>query len=411
MKKITITLLFALLALISCAQEYPIYAPVRIYGYLSLNQVTILPSNPSLLTVVKYQDTIRIYGTSGWQPLWPTKTETGAGSGSVTSVNVSGGTTGLTTTGGPITSTGTITLSGTLSAANGGTGLTSYNTGDLLYASGATTLSKLSDVSTGYALVSGGIGAAPIWSKIGLTSHVNGVLPITNGGTGTPYGIFTGSPTQGQFAIMAGTSTITGTSKISIATDGAVELNDSVDLSSYTYSPGMLFTITSTKRLKPVNSVKIYPDSVIIIDSLGIDYVSASAEERPLGLSNNNKIKPINLPQGVQIEVTTETLVSGADSVYVLTIPEALAGMNLIKLEAYPGSVTGDRTMSVVAYRKRSSTVITMTSSGASFIANATINTSYDDVQRGDKIAIGWTFTGGTTDPVGLIVQLTFQKP
>lgn len=46
----------------------------------------------------------------------------GGGSGSVTSVNVSGGTTGLTTSGGPITTTGTITLGGTLNVANGGTG-------------------------------------------------------------------------------------------------------------------------------------------------------------------------------------------------------------------------------------------------------------------------------------------------
>lgn len=45
-----------------------------------------------------------------------------AGSGSVSSVNVSGGTTGLTTSGGPITSSGTITLGGVLALANGGTG-------------------------------------------------------------------------------------------------------------------------------------------------------------------------------------------------------------------------------------------------------------------------------------------------
>ena len=48
---------------------------------------------------------------------------TGPGAGSVTSVDVSGGTTGLTTSGGPVTSAGTITLAGTLAAANGGTGV------------------------------------------------------------------------------------------------------------------------------------------------------------------------------------------------------------------------------------------------------------------------------------------------
>ena len=46
----------------------------------------------------------------------------GGGSGTVSSVAVSGGTTGLTTSGGPITTTGTITLAGTLAVANGGTG-------------------------------------------------------------------------------------------------------------------------------------------------------------------------------------------------------------------------------------------------------------------------------------------------
>jgi hypothetical protein len=44
------------------------------------------------------------------------------GTGTVTSVAVSGGTTGLTTSGGPITAAGTITLAGTLAVASGGTG-------------------------------------------------------------------------------------------------------------------------------------------------------------------------------------------------------------------------------------------------------------------------------------------------
>jgi hypothetical protein len=54
------------------------------------------------------------------------------GSGTVTSVDVSGGTTGLTTSGGPVTGSGTITLAGTLAVANGGTGQTTYTNGQLL---------------------------------------------------------------------------------------------------------------------------------------------------------------------------------------------------------------------------------------------------------------------------------------
>ena len=49
---------------------------------------------------------------------------TEAGTGTVTSVDVSGGTTGLTTSGGPVTGSGTITIAGTLAVANGGTNAT-----------------------------------------------------------------------------------------------------------------------------------------------------------------------------------------------------------------------------------------------------------------------------------------------
>lgn len=74
-------------------------------------------------------------------------------------------------------------LSATLVVGSGGTGLTSYTAGDLVYASGTTTLAKLADVATGNALLSGGVGVAPAWGQIGLTTHVTGTLPIANGGT------------------------------------------------------------------------------------------------------------------------------------------------------------------------------------------------------------------------------------
>lgn len=86
-----------------------------------------------------------------------------------------------------ITTLGTIatgTWHGTAIAADyGGTGQASYTTGDLLYASGATALSKLAGVATGNALISGGVGTAPSWGKVGLTTHVSGTLGLANGGT------------------------------------------------------------------------------------------------------------------------------------------------------------------------------------------------------------------------------------
>ena len=59
-------------------------------------------------------------------------------SGTVKSVALSGGTTGLTVSGSPVTTTGTMTLAGTLAVANGGTGQTSYTDGQLLIGNTAT---------------------------------------------------------------------------------------------------------------------------------------------------------------------------------------------------------------------------------------------------------------------------------
>lgn len=82
----------------------------------------------------------------------------------------------------------TSTVSLPLDPTDGGTGIVSYAVGDMLYADGAVSLAKLNSVAVGNAIISGGVGVAPAWGKIGLTTHVTGVLPIGNGGTGTAYG-------------------------------------------------------------------------------------------------------------------------------------------------------------------------------------------------------------------------------
>lgn len=110
-----------------------------------------------------------------------TITSTG-GSGTVSSVAASGGTTGLTFTGSPITTSGTLTLGGTLATANGGTNLTSYTKGDLLYASAANVLSKLPIGTQNYSLVSN--ANIPVWSLVSLQSGVSGTLGVDKGGTG-----------------------------------------------------------------------------------------------------------------------------------------------------------------------------------------------------------------------------------
>lgn len=56
--------------------------------------------------------------------------------------------------------------------------------GDLLCASSVGAFTALPDVAVNNVLLSGGVGAVPAWGKVGLTTHVSGILPPVNGGDG-----------------------------------------------------------------------------------------------------------------------------------------------------------------------------------------------------------------------------------
>ena len=79
-----------------------------------------------------------------------------SGGGSVTSIDVSGGTTGLTTSGGPVTGAGTITLAGTLGVANGGTGATTLALNNVLLGNTTSALQVVAPGASGNVLTSDG---------------------------------------------------------------------------------------------------------------------------------------------------------------------------------------------------------------------------------------------------------------
>lgn len=149
-----------------------------------------------------------------------------AGTTSVSSF--SAGTTGFT----PSTATtGAITLAGTLIAANGGTGFSSYTIGNLLYANSSTTLAKLAP-STATNVLHG--GTTPSWGAVDLTSDVQGVLPPANGGTGIANSN-TLTLTGGNLTL-----TMTATTNVTLPTSGT--LLTTADTSNYVAS----FTASGT---------------------------------------------------------------------------------------------------------------------------------------------------------------------
>ena len=107
--------------------------------------------------------------------------------GTVTSVYASGGTTGLTFTGSPITTTGTLTLGGTLAVANGGTGQTSYTDGQLLIGnSTGNTLTKATLIAGSNITITNGAGSITIAATEAFVGTVTSVSVVSaNGFNGT----------------------------------------------------------------------------------------------------------------------------------------------------------------------------------------------------------------------------------
>ncbi|MBI2901817.1 MAG: hypothetical protein HYY17_16650 [Planctomycetes bacterium] len=111
-----------------------------------------------------------------------------------------------------------------VAVADGGTGLSSYTVGDLLYASAATTLSRLADVAAGSALLSGGVGVAPSWGNAisgslatqwsvttsNTANNTSAVYGNTTGASGTIYGVW-GATASPDGAGVYGSTSVAGT--------------------------------------------------------------------------------------------------------------------------------------------------------------------------------------------------------
>jgi len=190
-----------------------------------------------------------------------------------------------------ITTLGTITTgtwTGTaIAAIKGGTGQTVYAVGDILAADTTTTLSKVADVATGNALISGGVGVLPSYGKIGLTTHVSGTLAATSGGTAQS------TYTTGDILYSSAANTL---SKLGIGSTNAV-LTIAAGIPAW--SAGLL-SITSAKTLTVTNSLTLSGT-----DSTTMTFPPASAS-----------VGYINIPQNSQSAAYTTVLADQGKHIY-----------------------------------------------------------------------------------------------
>lgn len=155
----------------------------------SAGAFTFTPNNSGVLTVAG--------GGTGVATL--TGCLTGNGTGAITgsgtcnttnatvsSVSGSGGTTGLTLTGGPITTTGTLSLGGTLGIANGGTDDTAFTTNQLTYYNGTGLVSASSSAinnAGGYF----GLGTTTPHALLDLATSTGIQEQLYDNSTGLPW--------------------------------------------------------------------------------------------------------------------------------------------------------------------------------------------------------------------------------
>lgn len=176
----------------------------------------------------------------------------------------------------------------------GGTGLSSFTVGDIMYASATQTLSTLADVATGNAIISGGVGAAPSYGKIGLTTHVDGVLPVVNGGTGVTTSTGTGS------VVLSDSPALTGQVSFADGTAAAPSITNTGDLNA-----GLFFPAADNVAVSTAGTQRFIVDAS---GNVGIGVTPTASTGRTLQFPTNVVIGT----QGIQSTLSTNAYYDAA---------------------------------------------------------------------------------------------------
>jgi len=208
----------------------------------------------------------------------------------------------------------TLGWTGQLAATRGGTGFGSYAVGDILYANTTTSLAKLADVATGNALISGGVGVAPSWGKIGLTTHVSGTLPAANGGTGitslgTGIATWLGTPSSANLAAVV----------IDETGSGALVFGTAPTISDLTISGtgGNIFSGSYTPTLTNTTNITSSTASTLYYTRVG-NVVAVFGRVNITATATGNTLIGISLP--IASALTTNGQVAGMGSLTSATV-------------------------------------------------------------------------------------------
>jgi len=344
------------------------------------------------------------------------------------------GSTGLT----PSTATGgAVTVAGTLVTANGGTGLSSFASGDIMYYTSGTAMSKLTIGTAGQILTVNSGGTAPQWSTLtgvavttfsagttGFTPSsatsgaitLAGTLATTNGGTGLT------SFTSGGAVYATSTSALT-TGTLPIASGGTAQTSftaGQIHFGSFSTSANLFWDNTNgylglgtnspSQRLSLVgtstfNSIAAGAQ-ITVADSAGralaivapgvtADAYIGTTSNHILNLMTGSTSRVnINTTGNVGVGTSSQTSMlqtAGSSSVSAFKTPN-IAEVDTISATAATGTINFDiTTQSVLYYTSNASANWTLNFRGSS---GTSLNTL---MQTGESISATFLVTQGST--------------
>ena len=182
-----------------------------------------------------------------------------------------------------------------ISAVNGGTGLTSYTTGDILYASSSSSLGKITAGSASSILTSAGAGTTPYWAApaaTGVTSLAASTGISVNASTGavtvTNTGVIALTGTANQILVNGGSGSATS-GNITLTTPQSIGTASSPSFADVALTTGSNSTLASVGSAPTSIVNKQYVDNlasgldihgsvrVIQISSIGASYVQTQS--------------------------------------------------------------------------------------------------------------------------------------
>ena len=278
-----------------------------------------------------------------------------AGVGTVTSIDISGGTTGLTASGGPVTAAGTITLAGTLAVANGGTGSGTESGARTSLGLGSIATQAANSVSitggsitgiTDLAVADGGTGASTA-----SAARLN-LLPTVAANAGKVLSVNAGA-TDVEWATV-GTGTVTS---VSVATANGVSgsVENSTTTPAITLSLGAItpttvngLTVTTTTGTLTLSSGKtLTANNTLTLagtDSTVMTFPSTSATiartDAAQTFTGTQTISTVSSPAGTALTLATGT--SGT----ALSIASATNAVTLASTTASTSTTTGSLVVS-----------------------------------------------------------------